>query len=144
MREKTTRYQAGTLRRVAELRRRRKRARAREARVRKAEGVSTENTVHHQQISCLGRVLRECRCDLADSSASFLPSFFLPPSPSFPVTPFSPLSSLSVTTSRVCLPPPHCYLHVTVHRREAARSAPRNIVLNKRTAASAGYAVRPR
>lgn len=40
-------------------------------------GVSAENTVRHQQISCLGRVLRECRCDLSESLVSFLRSFSL-------------------------------------------------------------------
>lgn len=132
MREKTTRYQAETLRRVAELRRRR--WRAREGRERKAAGVSAENTVHHQQISCLGRVLRECRCDLSESLASFPPSFFS----SLLLLlshPFSSLFLLLVTTGSVCPAPPlscHRYLHVTVHRREAACSAARNIALNKR------------
>lgn len=92
MREKTTRYQAGTLRRSAA------KETAKGGEGGKAAGVSAENTVHHQQISRLGRVLRECRCDLSESLSLSLPSSFvcsfLPPlltRPIFPPFSFSRL-----------------------------------------------------
>lgn len=56
---KRQRYQTGTLR----VRRR-------------AAGVSAENTAHHQQISCLGRVLRERHYDLSEFLISSRAPFF--------------------------------------------------------------------